>query len=119
MCPVTSPFKPAPEPIFVTMLMIPDVPSAVNRAEGFVITLDLLDVGCRELLQHVRTGSCPSKPISLPLIRTSTSVDPRKLTLPSMSTWTDGIFFKTSLTELDLAIRSWSTLYTLRSFEWL
>ena len=88
---------------------MPDVPSAVNRAEGFVIT---------SIFWMLAAGSCsstsarllPIKADFLPSIRTITSVDPRKLTLPSMSTWIEGIFLKRSFTELDLAIRSWSTL---------
>ncbi len=112
-----SPLRPAGGVFFITMLMIPEVPSGVNRADGLVIT---------SIFSIPEAGSCCRtsdrlRPISgdfFPLTRIMTSPDPRRLTFPSKSTWTEGMFCSTSLAELDRAIRSWSTLYTRRSSVW-
>ena len=95
---------------------MPEVPSGLYLADGFVIT----SMRSIELAGNCCNTSAlvfPIKGDGRPLIRISTASEPLKLTLPSISTSTEGIFFNTSLAVPLCAIISCVTLYTLRSIE--
>ena len=93
---------------------MPAVPSASYFEEGFVMTST-----CSMLL----AGSCCKifarlslvRPEGFPSIKIVTFSLPRRLTFPSISTLTDGIFCSTSLTFPPTLIKFLSTLYTFLS----
>lgn len=78
--------------------MMPEVPSGLYLAEGFVMT---------SIFSISLAGSCcktsarlrPMRAEVRPLMRMRTLSDPRRLTLPSMSTSTEGTFCSKSPAE--------------------
>jgi len=82
---------------FNTMFTIPVIPSASYFAEGLLmISIDLI------IFEGMRSrddaGSVLKIPDGFPLTRNTMLLFPRMLTLPSLSTVTDGMFFSISLT---------------------
>ena len=78
--------------------MIPEVPSGLNLAEGFVITSidSMLSAGiCCSICARLSAVS----PDGLPLIHTSTLELLRSDTFPSLSTSTEGMFCSASVAE--------------------
>ena len=75
--------------------MIPAVPSGSYLAEGFVMSSidSIAEAGI-----EVRTSELlmPSSPVGLPSTRKLILLLPRSITVPSISTVTDGIFSRTS-----------------------
>ena len=113
---IAEPFHPVLIFFFITILIIPDVPSGLYLADGLVIT----SMRSMELAGNCCKTSAlvlPIKGEGLPLIRIITLAEPRNVTPPSISTSTDGIFFRISLAEPLCAMISWVTLYTLRSMD--
>jgi len=76
--------------------MMPPEPSGLYLAEGLVIT----SIRSMESAGNCESTSArlaaPIKALDRPSIRICTLVSPRKLTLPSMSTCTEGMFCSTS-----------------------
>ena len=113
---MAAPLQPCFVFFFKTILIMPEVPSGLNLADGLVMT---------SILSIELAGSCCSTsaldlPISgdgLPLMSIITSEDPLKFTVPSISTSTEGMFFKISLATPLCAIISCETLYTFLSIE--
>ena len=75
--------------------MIPAMPSGSYLAEGFVIisicSIVFAGICCR--------ASLPSSTLGRPSIKTVKLELPRKLTFPSISTLTEGVFSKASIAE--------------------
>src|SRR5690606_25738664 len=81
---------------FNTILMMPDCPSASYFDEGLVTTsirsTAFAGNDCRNWVT-----SLPASADSRPLIRIRTLLDPRRLTVPSISTCNDGTLDKRSV----------------------
>ena len=82
--------------------MIPATPSGSYFAEGLVmismVSMLLAGICCR--------ASEPCKMLGRPSMSTVNEELPRKLTLPSMSTWTEGVFSKAVTAEPPCAMMS-------------
>ena len=78
--------------------MIPEVPSGLNFAEGFVINSirSMLSAG---ICSRIWAWLSADKPDALPLIQIVTLEFPRKEISPSLSTSTEGIFSSSSLAD--------------------
>ena len=111
---VTAPLRPCNLLRLRMMFKIPAVPSASYLAEGEVITSTrAIDSAgsCRKASVELR----PTSPEGFPLIKIRTSSFPRKETLPSTSTETEGTLSSTSLTVPPLTVKSFPTLYIFLS----
>ena len=109
-----APFNPSNLLLFNMILSIPAVPSDSYLAEGEVITSTFsIDSAGNCLNASVEFN--PTNPDGLPLIRIRTLSFPRKATLPSTSTDTDGTLSKTSLTVPPRTVKSYPTLYIFLS----
>ena len=95
---------------------MPVDPSGLNFAEGLVIT-SILSIVFAGICCNTSALFFPINGEGLPLIKIIISPEPLKLTLPSISTSTDGTFLRISLAEPDCAIISWAVLYTFLSIE--
>ena len=78
--------------------MIPEVPSGLNLAEGFVINSmrSILSAG---ICSSIWAWLSADRPDALPLIQIVTLEFPRKEISPSLSTSTEGIFSSSSLAD--------------------
>src|ERR1700761_1679000 len=98
MVPDAEPVKPSWAFFFITMLMIPDWPSASYFDEGLVIT-SMVSIALAGIDCKISVRLLPVNVDGLPLINTLTSLDPRKLKLPSTSTCTDGTLANRAVAE--------------------
>ena len=105
------PLKPSLLFLCSTMFIIPDIPSGLYLALGFVISsIFLIDVA------GICFRSCAgSMFVGLPSTNTLTFEFPRSEILPSWSTFTDGMLFMISDAVPPAVVRSRPTLITLRS----
>ena len=93
--------------------MMPAIPSGSYLADGLAITSMRSMVFAGSVLRY--DASCaPRIGVGRPLIWTTTFSLPRRLTLPSMSTCTDGTFSSSSLAFAAPGARSFAR-YALRS----
>ena len=93
------------------ILMIPDTPSGSNFAEGFVtismFSIELAGICCKASFGSIIVGLPSINNVKLPL--------PLNSTFPSISTFTDGTFSKTSTAEPDIAVFCSLTFITFLS----
>ena len=109
-----APFKPCNLLRLRIIFNIPAVPSASYLAEGEVIT-STFSIDSAGNCRNASVEFKPTKPDGFPLIKIRTLSFPRKATLPSTSTETDGTLSKTSLTVPPRTVKSLPTLYIFLS----
>ena len=100
MTPVNTPFNPSSLTFFIIILIIPAVPSGSYFAEGLVII---------SIFLIAFAGICFNKSLALtgdgrPSTKTVKPELPLKVTFPSISTFIDGTFSKTSAAVPPLAL---------------
>ena len=111
---VTAALRPCSLLLRSIILRIPAEPSASYLADGDVITSTRsIDSAGNCLNASVEFN--PTKPDGLPFIKILTSSFPRRATLPSTSTETEGTLSSTSLTVPPLTVKSLPTLITFLS----
>ena len=109
---IKVPLIPSFFPRFKIIFKIPPPPSASYRADGLVTT-SILSIASAGINRKASTILIALD--GFPSIKMVTFSFPRRLTLPSTSTDTDGTLSKTSLTVPPFTIISLPTLYTFLS----
>ena len=94
---------------------MPLMPSGLYSADGFVIISMRSMPSAGNWFSASPRVFAPIIAEGLPFISIVTLLLPRRLTAPSISTSTDGMFCMMSLAEPDVLITSCPTLYTFRS----
>ena len=103
------PLNPARLSFLSTILMIPAVPAASYLADGLVTT-SICDIRLDGIDLSPPLPPMPMRPEGLPSIRIRTFSLPRRLTLPSTSTVTDGMLSSISCAVPPLLARSFPTV---------
>ena len=98
------------------MFKIPAVPSGSKRAEGLVIN-STRSTALAGKDSRKASLAPPDRPEGRPSIKICTPEDPRRVMLPSMSTWTEGMFSSNSVVlppRLVKSLPTWNTRLSTR-----